>query len=81
MGTKNILNVQHDFWKEKSKHKRMLLASVHLHEKRSNYTQFNVYQENVSFTHTIESNSSSFDHIIYACDYLKSTITFDAVIE
>ena len=37
MGTKKILYVQHDFWKETTKPKRMLLVGVHLHEKRGNY--------------------------------------------
>ena len=37
MGTKKILNVKHDFWKQTSKHKQMLLVGVHLHEKRGNY--------------------------------------------
>ena len=30
MGTKKILNVQYDFWKETPKPKRMLLVGVHL---------------------------------------------------
>ena len=37
MGTKKILNGLHDFWKERSKHKRMLLAGVYLREKRGSY--------------------------------------------
>ena len=37
MGTKNKLQVQHDFWKETLNPKQMLLVDFHLHLKRSNY--------------------------------------------
>ena len=53
MGTKKILNVKHDFWKQTSKHKRMLLVGVHLHEKRGNNVNLTFI-----FTHTSETNSS-----------------------
>ena len=45
IGTKKNLNVQHDFWKEKSKHKRMLLAGVHLLEKRGNYVSLTLIKK------------------------------------
>ena len=45
MGTKKILNVQHDFWKERSKHERMLLTGVYLREKRGKYVSLTFIKE------------------------------------
>ena len=61
MGTKQFLQVQHDFWNEISKPKRLLLVGFHLHYKRGSYVSVTFNKKThflrLKFKQTILSNT------------------------